>query len=141
LTGLILQRRDQIGARAVKRRKDPEQHARAEREDGREQHHHRIERRLDHFDRFRGEQRQHQVQRPAGDEQAGDAAERREQARLGEELRDQLPPRRAEREADGHLARAGRGASEQQVRNVRARDQQHECRDAQQQHQRRSRFA
>ena len=48
----------------------------------------------------------------------------REQDRFGEQLRDQLTTRRAERQAHGHLHRAVRGAREQQVGDVGAGDQQ-----------------
>ena len=58
--------------------------------------------------------------------EAEDAADQRQQHALDEQLADDAPARRAERHADADLARAVRGAREQQVGDVRARDQQHE---------------
>jgi hypothetical protein len=70
----------------------------------------------------------------------GHRAERGEKTRLGEQLTHDLPAAGADRHAHGHLVGAGRGASEQQVGDVGAGDEQHERRDAKQQHQRRLRF-
>ena len=79
---------------------------------------------------LRRQQRRDERQRPARDDQAGDAAEHREHARLGEQLRDQLPAAGADRQPHGHLGRAARAAREQQVGDVRAGDQQHDPGDA-----------
>ena len=48
---------------------------------------------------------------------------RAQEARLGQQLRDELAPRRAEREPYGHLGRPNGGPRQQQVRDVGARDQ------------------
>ena len=66
------------------------------------------------------------LQRAVRDEQTGGAAEQAEQQALGQQLPDEPLPARAERGADrDFLLTAGR-ARQQQVRDVRARDQQHE---------------
>ena len=48
---------------------------------------------------------------------------RAQEARLGQQLRDELAPRRAEREPYRHLGRPNGGPRQQQVRDVGARDQ------------------
>ena len=65
---------------------------------------------------------------PVRDQEAEAAGEEREQQALGEELAHQPAARGAEREAHRHLALARRRAREQQVRDVRAGDQQHQAR-------------
>ena len=62
----------------------------------------------------------------------GDAAGEREQHALDQRLRDDLPPRRADRQAHRGLAAARDRAREQQVGDVGARDQQHEPAHAEQ---------
>ncbi len=59
--------------------------------------------------------------------------------RLGQQLRDQVPAGGADRQPDRHLARACRGAREQQVRDVRAGNQQYESGHAHQHAEGRSR--
>ena len=63
------------------------------------------------------------------------AAEYRKQARFGQQLSHELPPRRAEREPHRHLGRASGRPREQQVRDVGARDQQDAARDAKEEQQ------
>ena len=58
-----------------------------------------------------------------------------QEARLGQQLRHELPPRRAEREPHRHLGRPGSGARQQQVSDVGARDQEHDARDAEKEQQ------
>ena len=58
--------------------------------------------------------------------QPGGAGDEREQQALGEELTDDLPARRAERQAHRDLARAGGAARQQQVGDVGAGDEQQE---------------
>ena len=55
------------------------------------------------------------------------SGETRQQHRFDEELPDDMPSAGAERDADADLVRAMCGAREQQVGDVRARDQQHEA--------------
>ena len=68
--------------------------------------------------------------------QAERAADDRQHHALGEQLADDAAARAAERGADRDLALAARGAHQQQVRDVRARDQQHEADGAEQHEQR-----
>ena len=63
---------------------------------------------------------------PIPDDDAERAADRREQQALGQQLPDQPPARRAERQPDRHLFLPGRRARQQQVRDVGADDQQHQ---------------
>ena len=60
------------------------------------------------------------------DEQSGDAARDREQHALDERLRHDLPPRRADGETHRGLRAARHRAREQEVRDIRARDEQDE---------------
>ena len=57
---------------------------------------------------------------------AGERAERREHQALGEQLTDQPAAARADRQADADLLLPARGARQQHVGDVRARDQQHQ---------------
>ena len=114
----------------------------AEEEPGREREPSREEHRLGvqtHVDRVHGLGRQQcadPVQRPLRDDQAGNAAERRQQARFGEQLSNELCAAGADRETDRHFAGAGRRTGEQQVRDVRAGDDEHERRDPEEQRER-----
>ena len=66
------------------------------------------------------------------------SAEHREQHALREQLRDHPRPARADRDAHGDFALPPRRAREQHVRDVRARDQQHERDGAENHEQRRA---
>ena len=68
------------------------------------------------------------------------AAEAREQDGFAEQLADEVPPRGADRQTHGHFAGAAHGFGQQQVRDVRARAEQHDERDAQQEHERHERL-
>ena len=57
-----------------------------------------------------------------------------------EQLANQPSPARADRQPDRHLARPRRGTREQQVGDVRARDEQHDAGDREEQRERRLRF-
>ncbi len=87
------------------------------------------------------QQRRDSVERPLGDQQAGDAPHAGEQDRLGEQLREELAASRAEGEANAHLGAAARPAGEQQVGDVGAGDQQHDRGDAEEEGERRLRLA
>ena len=67
--------------------------------------------------------------RPVGEQQPGGTAEHREQRALCEELKDQASAAGAEREPHGDFLLANRCAREQQICDVRARNQQHERHD------------
>ena len=141
LARLALERRGQIGPRAVQRREQAEEQARAEGEPGGKKQRRGVDGRGKARGRVVGQNRGDEVERPAGDEHAGRAAEQREQARLDKQLRDELQPARPEREPDGHLVGAPGGAREEQVGDVGARDDQHERGHAEEEQQRRSGFA
>jgi hypothetical protein len=70
--------------------------------------------------------REREPQPPLPEHDAERTAQHREQHALGEELADDAPPGRAHGEAHAQLADARVRAREQQVRDVRAGDQQHE---------------
>ena len=67
-----------------------------------------------------------QLLAPRRDENAERAADRREQQALGQQLADQPPARRAERQPDRDLLLPRRRTRQQQVGDVRAHDQQHQ---------------
>ena len=95
----------------------------------------RVERQWDELDDFRRQERADEAQRPLHHEQPGRAAEDGQETELGEQLRQQVPPRRADREPHRHLGRARGRAGEQQVRDVGARDQEDDGGDDEQQEQ------
>ena len=66
------------------------------------------------------------LQRDLAIDQAGGAAEQAEQQAFGQQLADQPAPARAKRGADGDLFLPAGRAREQQIRDIGARDQQHE---------------
>jgi hypothetical protein len=61
------------------------------------------------------------------------AAGQAQQHALHQQLAHQAPPTRSQRRAQRHLARSPRSAGQQQVRDVRARDHQHQAHRAHQQ--------
>ena len=67
-------------------------------------------------------------QGPARDEQPRKPAGDREQHRFSQQLRDDVPATGANRKTYCHLRRARGRTSQQQVRDVRAADQQHDDR-------------
>ena len=140
LSGLTLERADEIRPCAVERGEQSEQHAGAGRQCRGEEHHAAVDREDDRVGRFLRQQHGHQVQRPLRDDDAGDAAEQREETGLAEQLPHELPAPRAYGQPHRHLAGTRRAAREQQVRDIRARDEQHERGDAEQQRERRLRF-
>ena len=73
-----------------------------------------------------GLMRANRTERERGDEQSGNAAHETEQRGFGEELAHEPLPSCSERDADGDLLLARGRAREQQVRDVRTRDEQHE---------------
>ena len=64
--------------------------------------------------------------RPPANAHAGDGAEHADHEALGEKLRDETSARRTKRGADGEFPLARGPGGEQQIRQVGARDQQHE---------------
>src|SRR5690606_40749363 len=79
-------------------------------------------------------------QRKPSDQQTGGAAQHGRDQWLGEQLSYDAAPHRPEREPHGHLHAAPRPAREQQVRDVRARDQQHDDRRREEEEHRRPRL-
>ena len=73
-----------------------------------------------------GRQLNQRVDAELREQQAGRAADRREHDALGDQLANDAPAVAADRRAHRQLALARRGAHQQQVRDVRAGDQQHE---------------
>ena len=63
---------------------------------------------------------------PARQEEAGDATHSRQQQALGQQLADETPARRTDRQPDGNFPLARCDAREQQIRDIRAHEQQHE---------------
>ena len=129
LPGLPLERRRQIRTRRVKRREDAEEHARGHRDPGGKEQHLPGEARRGRIDRAERQIGRHDADRPAEHHEPRDAAQRREQTRLEQQLAYELTAARANREPHGHLRRAAGGAREQQVRDVGARDEQDDQRD------------
>ncbi len=91
-------------------------------------------------DRRRPEPHQRAHERE-GETGTGNSAEHPQHEALGQQLRDQLAPARAEGRPHGDLAAAGLSPREQQVRDVRTGDEQHERDGAEQGHERRANVA
>ncbi|HEY7284130.1 MAG TPA: hypothetical protein VH497_01715 [Vicinamibacterales bacterium] len=138
LPGRALQGRYEVGTRAVQRGKEAEQQTGTERERGSEQNGHRVQPGHDGVGGILGEDGQHQVERPLRHEETADSAEHREEAGFSKQLPHQLAASGADGEPHGHFTGPGRCARQQQVRDVRARDEQHERRHAEEQRQRRA---
>ena len=85
------------------------------------------------FESAGGELPGHPVVGPDGNQNAEAAASGREETALGEKRLDQLGAGGAQRAADGEFTRPGDGPREQQVRQVRTGDQQHEAGQADEQ--------
>ena len=86
--------------------------------------HTRIERHMtEPAQRPRNQQRQ-QPEGLRGDDDAEDAAGEGEQEALRQQLAHETAPIRAERRADGHLARAAGGVRQHEIGDVDARDEQ-----------------
>ncbi len=76
--------------------------------------------------KFGRRQREEQTQQPAREQHTKHAASRRQQQALGQELADEPKPPGADGGANGQLANARDASREQQVRHVRAGDEQDE---------------
>ena len=124
----------------MQRREQAERDAGDDRRAAGEQQHRRAQRERDQRPVVGRHDRRDQIERPFRDDQPGHRAERREQDRFGQQLRDQLAAVRADRQAHGHFRGAAGAAHQQQVGDVRAGDQQHRAGDGQQDDQRRARF-
>ena len=139
LSGAGADHADQVRPCAVQRGKEPEHQAGHDRERRREQHHAALELEPECTDFVGRHERADELERQVRDAEARHAADQRQQYRLGKQQCEQLPARRAQREAHTHLRGATGASSEQQVGDVRACDQQHHAGDPHQQQQRRLR--
>ena len=119
----FFQRGSDIDARRLKRRRDAEDHADEGGDGGHDCQRAHIERAR------RADRRRQQLLTAVGDQDAERAAHAGEQQAFGQQLPDQPRARRSHRQADGQLALAEPGARKEQVRDVRAYQQQHQRRD------------
>ena len=88
--------------------------------------------RVDASGRRRQRELLHQPHRPVRQDHSGDAAQQRQHRALGEVLPRHAPRPRPERQPDRELAAPRDRARQQQVRHVRARDDEHEGGDQRQ---------
>ena len=116
---------------------DPEDHPRRDRHGQRKEQHLRVDRDLVQTRHALRSQHADAIQRRNGQQHADAAAGQREDDALRQKLADQASSRRADCSADGHLAAAREPSREQQVRHVRAGNQQHEA-NRRRQHEHRS---
>ena len=116
----------EIDARATQGRSQAEQEARQQRDGKSEDQHRRIKPDLLDARDIRQRQAFESLQAPECQQQSGAGARQGQQETLNQELSDN--PERAcpQTAADGDLAAARVGASQQQIGNVGARDQQHQ---------------
>ena len=132
VAGRILERRHQPRPRRLERRRDAKHDPGEERQREREQQHARVDREVER-ERQRALRRRRRLERPDDDPRqrnAGDAADRRQQHAFGQQLPDEAPAARADGQPHRELAPPRRGPRQQQVRDVRAGDQQHGADDA-----------
>jgi hypothetical protein len=125
---LRLQRRGGGGSRGLQRRHQAEEEGRGQRDAGREQQDPQVGcRRERDVGRVEREEAQERAGQADGQHEPGRAPRAGQDQALEQELFDDLPPPRAERRPDRDLLLAGRRTGQQQVRDVRARDQQHQA--------------
>jgi hypothetical protein len=130
-----------VGARSAQGRDQPAHHRRHHAGQHREGEHHGIHRdRVEARQILRSEHQQHLDPR-ACEEQAERRPARRDHQALRQHLAHELRAAGADRRADRQLAAPSRRAHDQQVRDVGARDQQHERHGAHQRHDRRPHVA
>jgi hypothetical protein len=137
----VLQRRDQLEARALKSAQETKHERSDERQPAGKEHDARVDAdrclrgKLARTERLVSQKPLHG---PRGDRDAEDTADRPQEHELGRQLSDQSSSPRAERRTDGHLARAFETAPQQQARHVRARDEEHRRHGSRDQQQRRA---
>ena len=115
----------ELRARRLQRGHEPEEHTRQQRHDRRHQQHGAVEPTLSIRGRSAGASARRTRRHSERDRNPGDAAEHRQQHAFREQLPNEPPPARAQRHAHRDLALAHGGAREQQVGDVRARDEEH----------------
>ena len=124
----VFQRRPRIRPARAQRGEQAEDDAREEGERHAEREDAAVGTRADQkrrpLDRNQGQQgpRQHD-----GEGEAGEAAEERQQQALDEQLLHEAPARRAERQAQRDLLLPHEASRDEQIRDVGARDEQHEA--------------
>ena len=121
------QRIGRIGRRALHRRREAEDQRRHEREQERRQEDAAVERRVGEPRNVGRPERDQRRRAPAGERERARRADRIEHRRLRQELPHEPPAPRAERLADRDLAVARGRARQQQVGDVRARDEHDEA--------------
>ena len=122
------------GLRNPQRRQQAEGETGSERQPEHEGPDAKVQRGWQH-DRIGHEMQQSLAQQVGGGE-TRDAARRRETQALGQQLTDQTSTTRAQRQAHRHLAVSRRRSRQEQVAQIRAGDEQHETRAAEQHEQR-----
>ena len=123
---IAAQTAEQTGAACPNCRHQPKQDAGCHREQKRKRHDHAIEGQVVDPGYVDGHYRRKQRKGQRGESKAERAASPAEHHALGQQLSNQPTAPGAERGAHSHFARAIHRAREHQIRNVRARDQQHE---------------
>ena len=126
------QSRLRIRARGLPRRPETEENARAQRQAGGEEQHPSIQPCLLKTEHVGRRKRDEKIASPRGEKNAKQSARDREDETFEQELPDDLPARRSDRHPHREFAAARRTARGEQVRHVRACDQQHEHDRAQQ---------
>ncbi len=139
LAGVGANRRDQLRARAVPSREHAERDPRGEPQRAGEDQHHGLETEPDRAHDFGRSEGGDPSQSPVGHEQTGERAQAGEEHGFGEQLGDELPAAGAQGQTDAHLHATARATHEQEIRDVGARDEQHDRGDAEQHEQRRLR--
>ena len=116
----------QIQPRRAQRRHEPEHDARDERDAEREREHASVDADLVESRNLRRAELAEHFDAAIASTSPSDTAERRQQHALGEQLANDALAARADGRANRHLLLPHRGAREQKVRDVAARDEQHE---------------
>ena len=130
-----------IAARRVQRREDADENAADQRCGGGVREHLRVDGDVGQARQRSRRKRSQQVHAPGGEHQSRGAAKQRDDQALGEQLAQQPRTAGAERGANRQLAVARRRARQQQVRDIRARDEQDERDGAEQDEERPAHFA
>jgi hypothetical protein len=110
----------------VERRRQPEEEAASDAHDSGEEKHAEIDADLVEARNVARTEPHEEIRAPEREDHAQRAARSRQQEALGHELPRQTEASRPERGPDRHLLAAGGGAGEQEVGDVRRRDQKHE---------------
>ncbi len=130
---LLLQRFAQIDARDLQRRRKSEQQAGRRRDAQGECQHPPIDAAFGKTRNVAWRERHQGVRAPLGEEQAGRAGHHSQHQAFGDQLAHDAAAAGAYRGANGDLPRTRSGPREQQIRYIRARDQQHQRHRSQQQ--------